>query len=75
MNVPQLQVILMVMQMQWSNKHGIAQFSMFRATQEATGCRRWAKLGNYSLLIALAAARVTANETRMKKCMVISQLT
>jgi hypothetical protein len=68
MNVPQLQVILMVMQMQWSNKHGIAQFSMFRATLEATGCHRWAKLGDYSLLIAPAAARVTAKKRRMKKC-------
>ncbi len=38
-NVPPSRVILMAMPMRLSNEHGIAQCSMYRATQEATGRR------------------------------------
>jgi hypothetical protein len=64
MNAPLLLAILMAMAVCWSKTDGIAQCGMSRATP---GSHWTPPSGDYSLRIAPAAARVTANDTTTKK--------
>jgi hypothetical protein len=63
-NVPPLWPILISLWTRWRDTDGIARCGVSRATPEATGRHH----ANYSLRIALAAARVTSNKTTIKKC-------
>jgi hypothetical protein len=63
-DVPPSRAILMAMRMHWRNMECITQFSMIRASLEATG-------HHHRVIITPAAARATINKTTMQNVLML----